>query len=159
MTKSNRVSPDPKLENLDKLAWYLDSSIRIPGTKWTIGLDGLLGLIPGIGDLTSGLISSYIVLKGAKRGVPAIVIVNMLLNLGLDTIIGAIPIIGDIFDLAFKANNRNVKLIHSYEKDPNKIKKQSRFSIAIFLLIVILSLASIFWVTINLLSSLFKLLF
>jgi hypothetical protein len=159
MTKSNRVSPDPKLENLDKLAWYLDSSIRIPGTKWTIGLDGLLGLIPGIGDLISGLISSYIVLKGAKRGLPAIVIVNMLLNLGLDTIIGAIPIIGDIFDLAFKANNRNVKLIHSYEKDPNKIKKQSLFSIAIFSLIVILSLASIFWVTINLLSSLSKLLF
>lgn len=125
----------------------------------TIGLDGLLGLIPGVGDLTSGAISSYIVLQAAKRGVPPVVITKMLFNVGLDTILGVIPVVGDIFDFAFKANQRNIKLIHSYEQNPKRIKQKSRVSIAVFLLAVITPLAFIFWLALLLVSSLFNLVF
>lgn len=156
--KTNRISPASKLETLDKLAWYLDSSIRIPGTKWSVGFDGLLGLIPVIGDLTSGLISSYIVLQGAQRGVSLTVIVKMLLNIGLDIAIGAIPIVGDIFDIFFKANYRNVQLIHSYEHNPKKTNYKNRFSIAIFLITIISFIAFIFWLTLLILSNLLMLL-
>lgn len=155
--KKKHIRPEAKLETLDKLAWYLDSSIRIPGTKWTVGLDGLLGLIPGVGDLASGAVSSYILLQAVNRGVSTIVIAKMLINIGLDTILGVIPIVGDIFDLAFKANYRNVKLIHDYEQTPKNIKQQSRLSVAIFLLAVTAALALIFWLALLLLSNLFHL--
>jgi|AZII01.1.fsa_nt_gi hypothetical protein len=159
MKKEQPIRPGVKLKTLDRLAWYLDSSIRIPGTKWTVGLDGLLGFIPGIGDLTSGAISSYIVLQAIKRGIPAVVIAKMLINIGLDTIVGAIPVVGDLFDIAFKANHRNVKLIHNYENKPSQTRQKSQFSLAVFLLIAAGSLALIFWLTFFVLSSLFHLIF
>jgi hypothetical protein len=125
----------------------------------TIGLDGLLGLIPGVGDLTSGAISIYIVLQAAKRGVPPVVITKMLFNVGLDTILGVIPVVGDIFDFAFKANQRNIKLFHSYEQNPKRINQKSRVSVAVFLLAVFVPLALILWLSILILSSLFSLFF
>lgn len=159
MSDTKHFRPGKKLDALEKLAWYLDSSIRIPGTKWTVGFDGLLGLIPGVGDLTSGAVSGYILLQAIKRGVPPIVVAKMLVNIALDTILGVIPVIGDIFDLAFKANQRNVKLIHSYEQNPIRIKNKSRLSFAVFLLLVIASLVLIFWVALLLLTRLFHLIF
>ena len=146
-----------QLKDLDKLAWYLDSSIRIPGTKWTIGLDGILGLIPGIGDLTAGAISSYIILQAVKRGVSVVVIARMLINIGFETVIGVIPIVGDIFDLAFKANLRNVKLIHSYEKNPNQVNNRSGLSVTTVIIAVILVLIFVVWLAIKLLTGLVQL--
>lgn len=146
-----------QLKELDKLAWYLDSSIRIPGTKWTIGLDGIIGLIPGIGDLTAGAISSYIILQAIKRGVSFVVIARMLMNIGLETIVGVIPIVGDIFDFVFKANLRNVKLIHSYEKNPIKAKKRSGLSVALVIITVIVVLIFFVWLAIKLVSGLMQL--
>lgn len=159
MSDAKHFRPGKKLDALEKLAWYLDSSIRIPGTKWTVGLDGLLGFIPGIGDLVSGAISSYIVLRAAKAGVSTIVIAKMLINIGLDTTLGAIPVLGDIFDFAFKANNRNVKLIRDYEKNSENVKQKSRLSVTVFILAIIGSLAIIFCLSIIILSSLFNLIF
>jgi hypothetical protein len=100
------------------LAWLLDNSIPIPGTGRRIGLDALVGLVPGLGDVLSGGIGLFVVLRGAQLGVPRVVLARMLANVAVDFVIGAIPIIGDAFDLWFKANIRNVALIRRYTTEP-----------------------------------------
>src|SRR4051812_48693363 len=92
------------------LATLLDNAFELPGTKYRIGLDPLLGLIPIIGDLLSMLIGSYIVVLAARLGVPRPVIWRMLVNLGIDTVIGSIPLIGDVLDVMWKANAKNARL-------------------------------------------------
>lgn len=91
----------------------MDSSIRLPG-GFRIGVDGLIGLVPVVGDLASAGVSFYIVAQAARAGVPVSVIARMVLNVALDAMIGAIPALGDIFDFAFKANLRNAKLMDGY---------------------------------------------
>jgi hypothetical protein len=100
-----------KQERLERLAYLLDSSIQIPGTRWRIGLDPILGLIPGLGDAITTLLSGYIVLAAAGEGLPRATLVRMILNILTDTIFSAIPVVGDLGDMAFKANQRNLDLI------------------------------------------------
>ncbi|MBC8144689.1 MAG: DUF4112 domain-containing protein, partial [bacterium] len=80
------------------LARILDDAIRIPGTDFRIGLDPLIGLIPGIGDLVGGGFSAYILWLGAKAGAPVPVLARMLVNVGIEMIVGTIPLVGDLFD-------------------------------------------------------------
>jgi hypothetical protein len=96
------------------LAWLLDESIPIPGTGRRIGVDAIIGLVPGLGDVTSGALSVLIIARAAQARVPRIVLARMLLNLGLDLTIGAVPVLGDAFDLFWKANSRNVRLLRRY---------------------------------------------
>ncbi len=93
------------------LARLLDDSIPIPGTSFRIGLDGLIGLIPGLGDAAGAISSSMIVYLSAKAGVPLSVLAKMVGNVVVDSIIGVVPILGDIFDFTFKANSRNARLL------------------------------------------------
>jgi hypothetical protein len=104
--------------DVEALAWLLDNSIPIPGTGRRIGLDALVGLVPGLGDVLSGGIGLFVVLRGAQLGVPRVVLARMLANVAVDFVIGAIPVIGDAFDLWFKANIRNVALIRRYTTEP-----------------------------------------
>lgn len=106
------------LERLDRLAYFLDASLEVPFTNFRIGIDSLIGLIPGIGDAASGLVSLAIIYRGWRLGVSFPVVVRMLLNLLLDVVVGTIPVAGDLFDMAFKANLRNVDLIR------NNLRKQ-----------------------------------
>jgi len=106
------------LERLERLAYFLDASLDVPFTNFRIGIDSLIGLIPGIGDAASGLISLAIIYRGWRLGVSFPVVVRMLLNLLLDVVVGTIPVAGDLFDMAFKANLRNVDLIR------NNLRKQ-----------------------------------
>ena len=93
-----------------RLARLMDSSIRLPG-GFRIGVDGLIGLVPVVGDLAAAGASAYIVAQAARAGVPASVLARMVLNVALDAVIGAIPVLGDVFDFAFKANLRNARLM------------------------------------------------
>src|SRR4028119_742728 len=88
------------------LAKLMDSQFRVPGTDIRFGLDGLLGLIPGAGDLSTFAVSSYMLWVMAQNGASGFVMARMVLNVFMDAIIGSIPIIGDLFDIAFKANMR-----------------------------------------------------
>ena len=106
------------LERLERLAYFLDASLEVPFTNFRIGIDSLIGLIPGIGDAASGLVSLAIIYRGWRLGVSFPVVVRMLLNLLLDVVVGTIPVAGDLFDMAFKANLRNVDLIR------NNLRKQ-----------------------------------
>lgn len=100
------------LNQVNRLAWLLDNSIQLPVLNYRIGLESLLGLIPVLGDLAGLLISSYIVLQAARLGVSRPVLSRMITNLVLEAAIGSLPIVGDIFDATFKANLRNVRLLH-----------------------------------------------
>ena len=91
----------------------LDSRFRVPGTKIRFGWDSLLGLIPGVGDVATLAPSAYLIYRGHKLGARKRTIARMATNTGLDFVVGAIPVLGDLFDLAFKANNRNVALLKS----------------------------------------------
>lgn len=96
------------------LGQLLDNSIPIPGTDRRIGLDAVIGLIPGVGDLIGGALSGYIVLEAARAQVPTVTLVRMLGNVGIDTLVGVIPGLGDIFDAAWKANTKNVILLQGH---------------------------------------------
>lgn len=138
-------SKNVQMKKLDKLAWWLDSSIRIPGTSWRVGLDGIIGLVPGIGDVSAGAISSYILMKAVKMKVPITVIIRMTFNILLESAVGTIPVIGDWFDFAYKANKRNVNLMQDYLTDEDAVTTRSTFTVAIVVCLVIALIISSIW--------------
>ena len=108
-TQQNKV-----IRNLDSLAKLMDSQFQIPNTKIRFGLDALIGLIPGVGDFAGFLVSGYMITVLASNGASGFVVARISLNIIIDAVIGSIPILGDIFDFAFKANERNMKLVHEH---------------------------------------------
>jgi len=100
-----------RLNRVRLLGRLLDEQFRIPGTRQRIGLDGLLGLIPGVGDMMGTLLSVYILYEAIQLGVPRHVLLRMVANIGLDAVVGAIPLAGDIFDVVWKANTKNITLL------------------------------------------------
>ncbi len=113
------------------LSRLLDSAVRIPGTNIRFGIDSIVGLVPGVGDVATAAISGYIILSAARVGAPASVLTRMLLNLGTDTLVGAIPVLGDLFDVAFKANVRNVALLEKHLGQPVATKRASRGAVVV----------------------------
>lgn len=103
-----------RLNRLRALSRLLDERFRLPGTRYRVGLDGLIGLIPGVGDTVGSLLSAYILYEAIKLGVPRRVLLRMAANIGLDTIVGLVPVVGDIFDIAWKANKKNMRLLNDY---------------------------------------------
>jgi hypothetical protein len=120
------------------LARLLDDLIRIPGTNIGIGLDPIIGLIPGVGDMIGGLMSSYILMVAAQEGVPAAVLTRMLGNIALDSLVGVVPVLGDLFDVGIKSNRRNVDLLERYLASPSGTKAASRGVVALVILAAIL---------------------
>lgn len=102
------------LKRLDALATLMDSAFVLPGTRIRLGLDSIIGLVPGIGDLASALISSYIVWEARQLGVPRWKIARMVGNVALDTTIGAIPLVGDVLDVFYKSNRRNLTILRDH---------------------------------------------
>ena len=106
---------DPRgLETLRRWARLFDSAFRIPGTQITFGIDPILGLIPGIGDLASPLLSLLFIWHGLRLGLPRVVLSRMVLNVLIDAGVGAIPVVGDLFDFAWKANVWNLALLERH---------------------------------------------
>ena len=107
-------------EHLDILSHLLDDFIQIPGTHIRFGLDGIIGFIPGAGDIIAGLASTIIIFAAWTRGVPYIVLARMVLNVLIETVVGAIPFVGNLFDIAWRANRRNYKLLEGSIADPRR---------------------------------------
>ena len=105
---------EARLKRVRVLSRLLDEQFRIPGTTQRIGLDGLLGLIPGVGDAAGALLSAYILYEAIRLGTPTSVLLRMVANIGIDTVVGAIPVVGDIFDIVWKANKKNAALLQAY---------------------------------------------
>lgn len=100
--------PIAKITKIDNaLAKLLDSQFSIPGTPWRVGIDPILGLVPGLGDVLGAVVSLYFVARGIQEKMSALEIIRMIFNILLEMLIGSIPIVGDLFDVWFKANRRN----------------------------------------------------
>lgn len=134
---------DPKLVQLRRLARLLDSQFRLPGTSFRFGLDAVVGLIPGFGDVAGAIASLAFLIQGARMGASRSVLARMVGNIVTEMLIGAVPGIGDIFDAVFKANNRNLRLLERLAAAPEETHRASaRFlvwtaiTVGVFLLVV-----------------------
>ena len=104
------------LAALRKYAVLLDSAFQVPGTRFRFGLDPIVGLLPGAGDLVSGFFSVMILVHSVRMRIPKVVVARMVLNTGLDLLTGVVPLLGDLFDVAFKANMRNLALLERHAR-------------------------------------------
>ena len=136
---------DDNAAALEQLGRLMDSQFEIPGTGIRFGLDALIGLIPGIGDVAGGLVSLYIVGAAARYGVSRVTIARMALNLAGDALLGSLPFVGDLFDIGFKANNRNVALLQrslaATPADQRKARRSDGLFVAGMLFVLVLVLA------------------
>ena len=133
-----------RLERMRRVGWLLDNSIPIPGTRFRLGIDQLIGLVPGIGDLIGGVLSLYIILEAHRLGVPRSLLARMGWNVAVDTIVGEVPILGDLFDIGFKANVRNLALLDAYFQRPSAVRRSSRWTVALIVLgLVLLTVGAI----------------
>lgn len=122
------------LQRVRKLSRLLDSAIGIPGTSFRLGLDPVLGLVPGAGDFIGTALSAYIVIEAARIGLPRATLGRMVFNIFLESVVGAIPVVGDLFDFAWKANIRNMELLEAHLNISPENQKANRWFI--FLLVV-----------------------
>jgi hypothetical protein len=107
-----------ELAGVRRLTHALDELFTVPGTDYRIGLDPLIGLVPGVGDVPTSVASAYIVAQAAALGVPRATLARMLLVVAVDSVVGSLPIVGDLFDAVWKANSRNLALLESRMDDP-----------------------------------------
>jgi hypothetical protein len=118
---------DPAIEYL---AWLLDESIPLGG-RWRVGLDGVFGLIPGIGDLAGAAIGTLIVVRASMAGLPRATVLRMIVNLGIDAALGSIPIFGDVFDFAYKSNLKNVRLYREALQGERRVERDWAFLLVV----------------------------
>ena len=129
---------DPRLSGARALAHLFDEAIRIPGTKRRFGIDPLLGVIPGLGDIAGGAAAAYLLLVARRVGAPSSVMLRMLWNITVDVVLGAIPFAGDLFDAGWKANVRNLRLLERYVASPHTTRSASRVVLVLILLALVL---------------------
>jgi hypothetical protein len=160
---SKLVSHTTKIDNLRRLSELLDNAIPLPGTGYRIGIDPILGLLPGGGDTVTGALGAYIVIEAARMGLPRQVVGQMVGNIILDSLVGTIPVLGDLFDVGWKANVKNMALLekHLHQTQQNQ-KGNLLFLIGLIILLtaIIIGFATLtlliirwLWNVINGLSS------
>jgi uncharacterized membrane protein len=134
------------LRHLDLLAALLDRAFRIPGTPWRFGLDAVIGLIPGLGDIVGSLVGAYSLWIARQMGAPAAVQARMVMNLAIDGVIGLVPFLGDLFDFAFKAHTRNHALLTRWVATPHQTRRSSWMVLAAGVVVLVAVLAGAVWV-------------
>ena len=137
-------------ENLDLLSHVLDDFIRVPGTSIRFGLDGIVGFIPGFGDLIVGIACCIIIIAAWVRGVSYVTVTRMVANVAIEVVVGSIPVLGDMFDIAWRANRRNYALLVGSVDEPRKHTVQSWFFLggvcAVLVVLVLLPMLLLTWV-------------
>ena len=149
------INQTSTISNLDSLAILMDSRFTIPGTNIRFGLDSIIGLVPGVGDFATFMVSGYMLSILAKNGASGFVLARMTLNILIDALIGSIPILGDIFDVAFKANQRNIKLLREHYVE-GRHKGGAWKVILPIILLLILVIAALTWVSYKIFSWVFN---
>lgn len=151
------VKKIPQQRDFKEIEWIaklMDSQFSIPGTNFRFGLDGIIGLIPGAGDLSTFAVSAYLLTVMARNGASGYILARMILNVVIDALFGMIPILGDLFDIAFKANMRNLKLMKEHYTE-GRHKGGAWKIIVPVLLLLFLIVAGIIWSTYKLLTWIF----
>ena len=139
--------------SLDQLSHLMDGLFRVPGTGWRVGLDALVGLIPGVGDFATTAVSFYILAAGVRYRVPKVTLLRMAANVGVDYLLGAVPVVGDLFDAAWKSNQMNVELLRQRAAVSPEEATRGRASdwlflgviLAVLLLLLVASVALSLW--------------
>lgn len=158
MNSSEPHSKARALRQARGLARLLDRAVTVPGTRFGIGLDGVIGLIPGVGDAVAGLASTYLIFLAYRAGAPASVLGRMALNVWVDSLVGGIPLLGDLFDFGYKANLRNVALLERSVADPQTTRRAGRAFIALVLaglLLVLIGVAALVVLLARVIAALF----
>jgi Domain of unknown function (DUF4112) len=138
----SRVSPNPEtLAALRRWAVLLDSYFRIPGTQIRFGVDALVGLIPGLGDISTPMFAAMILLQAVRMRLPAVVQIRMVFNAALDMILGLVPVLGDVADVAWKANLRNLALLERHARPG--VPPTSSDYIVVWILVGVLAILAI----------------
>lgn len=136
-----------RLEQLRQIARLWDELVPLPFLDRRIGLDALVGLVPGVGDVAGALVAGWGLVVAVRMGAPASVTGRMLLNITIDTLVGAIPLLGDIFDIGWRAQRRNVTLLERWLDDPARATRRSTaFLVAIAAAMIALMLATVWLV-------------
>jgi hypothetical protein len=121
----------------------MDQAVTVPGSRLRFGLDALIGLLPGVGDVVGGVISTWFLVTGARLGAPPAVLARMGLNLAVDALLGAIPLLGDLFDVGWKANVRNLALLEAHVSDPLATRRRSAWALLVTAAVILLTLGSL----------------
>jgi hypothetical protein len=145
----------PALRQLEGLARLMDSRFRIPGTNFRFGLDGIIGLIPGVGDLSTFAVSGYMLWVMAQNGASGLVMARMILNVLIDGIVGAVPLVGDLFDMGFKANMRNLRLMQEHYQEGRHRGSAWKVIVPVLLFLIII-LGALLWVAWQLAAALWN---
>lgn len=150
-TTTQEPAVDPDLARLETLATWLDNRFRIPGTNIRFGFDGLIGLIPYVGDLAGFAVSGLLFSVMLRRGAGPLLLLRMMGNFAIDTLVGAVPFLGDLFDFGFKANRRNVELLKNYYAT-DESRPSVRSSVLFLLFLALLFMIGLIWLTGRLLA-------
>jgi hypothetical protein len=118
------MNHEEEVVRLENMADWMDSRFRIPGTNVRFGLDGIFGLIPGLGDGVTALPAVYLIMSAQRLGASKWLMTRMAGNVGIDMLLGAIPLVGDLFDIGFKANRRNVALLRRHLEETGQLNEQ-----------------------------------
>ena len=132
------MEEDPSIE---WLAWMMDNSIRIG--PWRVGMDGFLGLIPGIGDLASAMISTLIIMRAMQSGISKSAVIRMVMNVAFDSLAGAVPVFGDLFDFAYKSNTYNLQIYREALQGEREPLRDWSFVLMISLVLLVIILIPI----------------
>ncbi len=122
----SKISHSDRATHVRTLARVLDSAVGVPGTPVRFGLDAILGLVPGLGDVAGAGLSAFIIMEAARMGASRSVLLRMLLNVGIDSVVGVVPLAGDLFDVAWKSNTRNAALLDQHLATPGRTRAASR---------------------------------
>ena len=135
---------DPEMARLERLAKILDDQFRIPGTNVRFGLDGIIGLIPYLGDVSGFAVSGVLMHTMVKKGAGPLLMLRMMWNYVLDALIGLVPFVGDLFDFGYKANRRNVNLLKKYYAD-GSVKPNAKGSVALLSFLFLAVFVLLIW--------------
>lgn len=131
-----------------EFARVMDSAFRVPGTRFRFGLDPVLGLVPGLGDAIGGGFGFYLLVQAFRAGVPPVVMIRMFANIAADLLFGAVPLLGDLFDAAFKANMRNLRLLERHQASPEATRARSFVLLLVLLVVLLLIIGGALWLLI-----------
>jgi hypothetical protein len=143
VTRIRQLTPGQlqRLDALRKVAQLLDSAFVVPGTSMRVGLDPILGLLPGLGDLVSPLFTAGILWQARELGIPKVVQLRMIFNVAIDTVVGLVPVLGDLFDFAWKANDMNMALLERHAHEEHRgAPSDWLFVAAMILLLVVIAI-------------------
>ena len=131
---------DPRIADVEALARWLDYAFTLPG-GFQFGFAGIIGLVPGIGDVFDALMSLFIIVRAVKLAIPRVAIARMLVNVGIEAIAGTVPVVGDLFDVAFKANLRNYEILKKHLSEAERQRRADWLFLAVTVLLVTASIA------------------